>query len=65
VNLIATLAVGAFDAKHVELAFDVAEDQIRSGHLQPHIEARMLPESPRQSDESNRARALSGKTLNS
>jgi hypothetical protein len=55
---------GAFDAEHVELAFDVTEDQIRSGHLQPHIEARTLPGSPRQSDESNSA-PLSGKTLNS
>jgi hypothetical protein len=25
------VALGAFDAEHVELALDVAEDQIRSG----------------------------------
>ena len=35
VDVIAALpvALGAFDAKHVELALDVAEDEIRSGHL--------------------------------
>jgi hypothetical protein len=27
-----SVALGAFDAEHFELAFDVAEDQIRSGH---------------------------------
>ena len=34
-DVIAALAfaLGAFDAEHVELALDVAEDQIGSGHL--------------------------------
>jgi hypothetical protein len=34
VNVVAALAVafGAFDAEHVELAFDVAEDEIGAGH---------------------------------
>jgi hypothetical protein len=27
------VALGAFDAEHVELALDVAEDEIRSGHF--------------------------------
>jgi hypothetical protein len=27
-----TVAFGAFDAEHVELAFDVAEDEIGAGH---------------------------------
>jgi hypothetical protein len=35
VDVIAALAValGAFDAKHVELVLDVTEDEIGSGHL--------------------------------
>ena len=34
INVIAALAValGAFDAKHVELAFDITEDEIGAGH---------------------------------
>jgi hypothetical protein len=37
-DVIAALAValGAFDAEHVELALDVAEDEIRSGHVAEH-----------------------------
>jgi len=27
-----TSALGAFDAEHVELAFDVAEDEVGAGH---------------------------------
>jgi hypothetical protein len=35
VDVIAALAValGAFDAEHVELAFDVTENEISAGHL--------------------------------
>jgi hypothetical protein len=42
VDVVATLAVapGALDAENVELALDVAEDEIGSGYLQA---ARTLP----------------------
>ena len=33
------VALGAFDAEHVELAFDVAEDEIGAGHCSPSADS--------------------------